>query len=66
MTILFFNHVINVLALRLDWIEGPELSCLSWLGVLIVLLWVLVYLAIVANILFKNLFEKIDIYEILE
>lgn len=60
------NHMTNVLALRLDWIEGPELFCLSWLGVLLVVFWVMVYLTFVANILFKNLFEKIDIYEISE
>lgn len=60
------NHIANVLALRLDWIKGPELHCLSWVGVMMVFIWLVIYLVFVANILFKNLFKNIDIYEIPE
>jgi len=60
------NYITNILALRLEWISGPELHCLSWVGVVIVLLWCFIYVAFVANILFKNLFKNIDIYEISE
>ena len=62
----FVNYIANVLALRLEWITGPELHCLSWIGVAMVLLWLVIYLVFVANILFKNLFKNIDIYEIPE
>lgn len=60
------NYITNILALRLEWISGPELHCLSWIGVVVVLLWCFIYVAFVANILFKNLFKNIDIYEISE
>lgn len=60
------NHIANVLALRLEWIAGPELHCLSWIGVAMVFIWLVIYLVFVANILFKNLFKHIDIYEIPE
>jgi len=60
----FVNYIANVLALRLEWITGPELHCLSWIGVVMVLLWLVIYLFFVANILFKNLFKNIDIYEV--
>ena len=60
------NHIANVLALRLNWITGPELHCLSWIGVMVVFIWLVIYLVFVANILFKSLFKNIDIYEIPE
>lgn len=60
------NYVANVWALRLDWIDGPELACLSPWGIVLVTLWLGVYIVFVANIIFKNLFDNIDIYEISE
>lgn len=60
------NYITNVWALRLDWIDGPELTCLSPWGIVLVTLWLGVYIVFVANIIFKNLFDDIDIYEISE
>lgn len=60
------NHIANVWAIRLDWIEGPKISCLSTWGIILITLWLILYLVFVANIIFKNLFDKIDLYEISE
>lgn len=60
------NYIVNVLALRVEWIAGPELHCISWIGVVMVFLWFVVYVVFVANILFENLFKNINIYEIQE
>lgn len=60
------NYITNIWALRLDWIDGPHLTCLSVWGIVLITVWLTVYLVFVANIVFKNLFDKIDIYEIPE
>lgn len=60
------NYVTNIWALRLEWIDGPQLSCISVWGVVLITFWLTIYLVFVANIVFKNLFDRIDIYEISE
>lgn len=59
----WLNHIVNVLALRINWIEGPTLVCQNWCGVLMCGLWMLVYIVFVVNILFNNIFSKISEYD---
>ena len=58
------NHMINVLALRLQWIDGPKLYCLNYQAVTLCFIWAVIYIVFVANILFKNLFDDIDINDL--
>ena len=57
------NHIINVLAMKIDWIEGSKLTCLNWIGVVLCGLWLMVYVVFVVNILFNNIFADISEYE---
>lgn len=57
------NHFINVLAIKIDWIESPKLICLNWKGVVLCGLWLMVYVVFVVNILFNNIIADISEYE---
>ena len=59
----WLNHITNVLAIKIDWIEGPKLSCLNWRGVVLCGFWLMVYVVFIVNILFNNIFANISEYE---
>lgn len=58
----WLNYLSNVLALKIDWVDGPKLQCLNWKGVVLCGVWTIVYIAFVVNILFNNIFSKISGY----
>lgn len=59
----WLNHIANVLAMKIDWIEGPKLTCLNWSGVVLCGFWLMVYVVFVVNILFNNIFANISEHE---
>lgn len=59
----WLNYIVNVLAVKIDWIEGPKLVCLNWRGVVLCGLWMLVYIVFIVNILFNNIFSDISVYD---
>lgn len=59
----WLNYITNVLALKIDWIEGPKLVCLNWIGVVLCGFWLMVYMVFVINILFNNIFANISEYD---
>lgn len=59
----WLNYIANVLALKIDWIEGPKLECLNWIGVVMCGIWILVYIVFIVNILFNNIFADISEYD---
>jgi len=61
--ICWLNYIVNVLAVKIDWIEGPKLVCLNWRGVLLCGVWMLVYIVFIVNILFNNIFSDISVYD---
>lgn len=62
-TVSWLNYMANVLALKIDWIEGPRLGCLNWIGVVMCGIWLLVYIVFIVNILFNNIFADISEYD---
>lgn len=59
----WLNYITNVLAIKIDWIEGPKLVCLNWRGVVLCGFWLIVYVVFVVNILFNNIFANISEYD---
>lgn len=59
----WLNYIINVLAIKIDWVEGPKLVCLNWRGVVLCGVWMLVYIVFIVNILFNNIFSDIPAYD---
>lgn len=59
----WLNYFTNVLAIKIDWIEGPKLVCLNWRGVVLCGFWLMVYVVFVVNILFNNIFANITEYD---
>lgn len=59
----WINYMANVLAIKIDWIDGPQFSCINWRGVLLCALWLLVYVVFIVNILFNNIFSDITEYD---
>lgn len=59
----WLNYIVNVLAVRIDWIDGPKLVCLNWRGVMLGGFWMLVYIVFIVNILFNNIFADISEYD---
>ena len=59
----WLNYITNVLAIKIDWIEGPKLVCLNWCGVVLCGFWLMVYVVFVVNILFNNIFANISEYD---
>ncbi len=59
----WLNYIVNVLAVKIEWIEGPKLICLNWRGVVLCGLWMLVYIVFIVNILFNNIFSDISVYD---
>ena len=57
------NYITNVLAIKIDWIEGPKLVCLNWRGVVLCGFWLMVYVVFVVNILFNNIFANVSEYD---
>lgn len=62
-SVVFIDYITNVLALKIDWIDGPKLVCLNWRGVLLCGMWMVVYIVFVVNILFNNIFSNISSYD---
>lgn len=59
----WLNYITNVLAIKIDWIEGPKLVCLNWLSVFLCGFWLMVYVIFIVNILFNNIFANISEYD---
>ncbi len=59
----WLNYIANVVAVKLDWIDGPHLVCLNWRGVMAMGLWMVLYIVFVVNILFNNIISDITDYD---